>query len=364
MPGTIEEKTLMQSLLDCFSSSKTVIKYVVEKETDGRKKYEIPLNNVEEWWKLLFSKNIVALSIGPRSQTKTLSRDALSAFVRHVVNDKNKSILEKNLVPHFRGPHCRELISGEVSHLEQTIDLGVRAAKSVWPPRSDTLPGERLKASDEVQIHYEDAIRFLMQLFCGAPYEILLARYAWFAACIRTSAPIVEHYTTHQVLSIFACALILCLNIEETADINTNIESYIRSVIPLPEEEAQPGGEAAPQGRAYAAERVGYGMVQPQKESPAAADMELTINRAAFKINHYEIRKNGKPLDENNENAKYITKEIIDAYLADVYNDILGISAQVWTAFNIEQKTQAILIAYRYEESCIHDLTLDPNNRL
>lgn len=362
MPEVFEEKTLLQSLLDCFASSKTVIKYVIERDLNGHKKYDLPLNNIVEWWKLLFSKNIVALSIAPRSHDKQLSKDALSAFVRYIINDKNKSIVEKNLIPHFKGPHCHDLISGEVSHLEHTIDLGVRAAYSSWDAYSDTLSGEKLKESADVQIHYEDAVRFLMQLFCGAPYEILLDRYSWFAECINTSSPEIDHYSTNQILTIFACALILCLNITEVSEVNANIESYIKSVISLPENGETHDEESAPRSKN---ENIGSHQrreSQSKSEKSGSSSMDATILKAALKINLYEIKHGRTPLDES---AELIIKGIIDSIMADLYDDILSISAQLWNQFNIEQKAQAILKAYVHELSSINDLSLtDTNTRI
>lgn len=362
MPEVFEEKTLLQSLLDCFASSKTVIKYVIERDSNGHKKYDLPLNNVVEWWRLLFSKNIVALSIAPRSHDKQLSKDALSAFVRYIVNDKNKSIVEKNLIPHFKGSHCHDLISGEVSHLGHTIDLGVRAAYSSWDAYSDTLPGEKLKESADVQIHYEDAVRFLMQLFCGAPYEILLARYSWFAECINTSTPAIEHYTTNQVLTIFACALILCLNITEVSEVNANIESYIKTVISFPENGENNDEGSTPHSNSEKTEPQQRNESRSNQEGVGATSVDVTIRRAALKINLYEIQHGRKPLDES---AELIIRGIIDSIMADLYDDILSVSAQLWKQFNIEQKAQAILRAYVHELSSIRDLSLtDTNTRI
>lgn len=231
MSETVKEKTLLQSLLDCFSASKTMIEYVFEREVNGQKRYELPLTNVVDWWKIIFSKDIVSLSIAPRSHDKQINKDTLSAFVRSIVNDKNKSVVEKNIIPHLEGTRCIDIISGEVSHLEHTIDLGVRAKYSPWVSSSDRLSSEEMKASEEVRIHYDDAVRFLMQLFCGEPYDILLNKYAWLAECIDASELNVEHYSTNQILSVFACALILCLNITEVPEINNNITTYIKSVI-------------------------------------------------------------------------------------------------------------------------------------
>ena len=357
MPEIIEEKTLLQSLLDCFSSSKTVIKYVFEREINGHRKYELPLNNVVEWWRLLFSKNIVALSIAPRSHDKQLSKDALSAFVRYIVNDKNKSIVEKNMIPHFKGSHCQDLISGEVSHLEHTIDLGVRAAHSSWDLYSDTLPSEKLKESADVQIHYEDAIRFLMQLFCGTPYEILMEKYSWFAECINTSAAAIENYTSNQILTVFACALILCLNITDVSEVNKNIETYVKYVISHHE-----NAEDVEDGTATRKELQQREISPATRETPVSSSIDVTIRKAALKINLYEIQHGRKPLDES---AELIIRGIIDSIMANLYDDILSVSAQLWNQFNIEQKAQAILKAYVHELSSIQDLSLsDTNTRI
>lgn len=347
MPEKNEEMTLLQSLLDCFASSRSMIKYVMEHEVKGHMRYELPLNNVVEWWKLLFSKNLVALSIAPRSHDKKLSKDTLSAFVRHVMNDKNKSVMERNMLPHLGGARYQEMITEEISHLEHTIDLGVRSAHSPWDKFSDSLSGERLKKSEDVQIYYDDAVRFLMELFLGAPYEILLRDYKWFADCVGNMTG-VEDYTQEQILATFACALILCLNVTDSPQINANIESYIRSVF-------EPG-EKSTKEKTDSSEAV-----HEPEEPPDVSVMEGTIKRAALKINMYELSKGRKPLDEG---VELVIDGIIDSILMDLYVDILGVSAQLWKAFDIEQKAQTILRAYVHELSSIRDLSNDPNPSL
>lgn len=362
MPEKTEGKTLLKSLLDCFSSAKSIIKYVVEHEINGRKRYELPLDNVVEWWKLLFSKNIVALSIAPRSQTKQLSKDTLSSFVRYVINDKNNSVVEKNFIPHFAGPRCRDLISEEVTHLEHTLDLGVRAAHSPWDNYADSISCERMKESSEVQIHYEDALKFLMQLFMGIPYEILLKKYSWFADCISlTSDSKPVEYTSEQIISIFACALILCLNITELPQINDNIEAYIKSVLsfngdgegPTRDESAK---DSLPK-EAHTSESVAI-----VNSDSNRTNINTTIKKAALKINLYEIQQGRKPLGVGLEP---VIMDIIDSIMEDLYADILRVSAQLWQDFNIEQKAQTILKAYIHELRSISDLSLsDANSRI
>ena len=88
---------------------------------------------------------------------------------------------------------------------------------------------------------------------------------------------------------------------------------------------------------------------------------DITVKKAALKINLYEIQQGRKPLDEG---AELIISDIIDAIMENLYDDILSVSAQLWKDFDIEQKAQTILKAYIYELSSIRDLSMsDSNNK-
>ena len=330
MPDKGKEMTLLQSLLDCFSASKTMIKYVIERERNGHIEYELPLNDIKAWWQLLFSRDLVALSVAPRSHDKQLSKDALSAFVRHTVNDKNKSIVEKNLIPHLKGARCAGLISDEVSHLEHTIDLGVRAANSPWGKYSDSILSAKMKESADIQVYYEDAVRFLMQLFFEVPYKILKTDYSWFADCVDVSKDSAEKYTTTQIITVFACALILCLNVQDDPSINKNIESYISSALESPQQ------QRIPEERDTVAKR---------KPIPPAEINEL-VDLARHKISVYEVRELRTPLHDEDVQIIYI---IIELILADYYKDILHISAGQWLNSSNELRAHDILSAYIHE---------------
>lgn len=238
MPESTKEATLLHALLECFSASKTTIRYVIEKEREGKLVYEVPAENYVDWWPILFSKNLVALSIAPRSHDQSLSKDALSALVRKVLNDKSKSIFEKNLKPRLAGTKCCDLIVEEVDHLSHTIELGVRAFHSPYGPYQQEIPAKDLKGADEVQIFINEAIEFWEQLFLDKPFQILSQNNDWFVNCIpdleESKTP---HYSKHQVLSMIACALIIGLNITDCQQINANLANYIKNVFTQETEE-------------------------------------------------------------------------------------------------------------------------------
>ena len=219
--------TLLKSLMKCFSASKSDICYVVK----NGNKYCMPPENVVEWWKLLYCKNIVALSIAPQSHNRQLSQDALSAFVRKVVNDKNKNIVETNLNPRLmRSSKCTELIIEEIEHLGETIELGVRAKHSPCDKYTHEIRENELKSLTDVKIFMDEAIEFLEHLFFATPFGIIKQENSWFVNSIpKLEKEKGEHYTKEQVLMMLACALILGLNVNDLPQINSNIKEFIVS---------------------------------------------------------------------------------------------------------------------------------------
>lgn len=352
MPKKQEETTLLQSLFDCFASSKTVIRYVFERESDGHVKYTLPLNNVIDTWELVYSKSIVSLSIAPRSHSKKLSKDSLSAFTRHDFNDKNKSIVEKNILPHFSGPKCSDLLSEEVLHLNHTIDLGVRAAQSPWERYADSLPGEKLKGSEEVQIFFDDAVSFLMHLFLGEPYEILSRKYPWFARIVSPAGnPEIQRFSNQQVLSLFACALVLSLNVTDSAQINDNIDAFLRSVFSGELSGSDPE-EASPPAKKEEEE-------PPHTASASFGSAPRTDNddviRVASKMIHFRDKRHPKIGAE----MELEIRDIIDDLEQGVYEDFFGISAKLWEEYDKKTRAQTIYNIYEIFSDDSYDLTTD-----
>lgn len=117
------------------------------------------------------------------------------------------------------------------------------------------------------------------------------------------------------------------------------------------------GEEAVP---ASAAEEV-RNTNEKKRKIVTRSVKDITVKKAALKINLYEIQQGRKPLDEG---AELIISDIIDAIMENLYDDILSVSAQLWKDFDIEQKAQTILKAYIYELSSIRDLSMsDSNNK-
>ena len=231
MPSEKKEVTLLKTLIDCFSSSKTLIRYVVRKEKGNKVIYELPNENLVEWWKLLYSRAIVSLSIAPKSNNKQLSKDALSSFANKKNNSKNTNILKTNIIPHLSCSKCEDLICEEIEHLAQTIELGVRAKHSPIDRYSKSISPNLLKPASEVEIFIEEAIEFLYQLFMESPYEILSEENPWFVAPITSTKTSEEkNISQEQVLALYASALVLGLNVDDLPDINGNIEKFIKSV--------------------------------------------------------------------------------------------------------------------------------------
>lgn len=319
MPETTKETTLLHSLLECFSSSKTVIRYVIEKDRDGKLVYEVPAENYVEWWPILFSKNLVSLSIAPRSHDKSLSKDALSAFVRKVINDKNKSIFEKNLKPRLAGAKCCDLIVEEVDHLSHTIEMGVRAFHSPYDPYKQEIPAKDLKGADEVQIFISEAIEFLEQLFLGEPFEILSHENNWFVDCI----PDLEkdesrHFTKKQILSMLACALIISLNITNQPEINDNVMNYISEVF-----SDKPKAPEASSANASTTETRGAVPVSESHETIYADEDQEVLRKTSMLIS----RSTKVPVDDSL--LKEVT-DIIDAWKKS--------SMHIWKTLTEKQK--------------------------
>ena len=317
-----KDMTLLQSLLEIFSSSESLIRYVVEKKHNEKITYERPSKNVVEWWKLLYCKSIVALSVAPQSQDQQLSKDALSAFVRKVINDKNKSIVEKRLNPRLMSSKCGELISEEIEHLEQTIQLGVRAAHSPYDTYTLKIQEASLKHYDDVKIFIDEAIEFLEQLFFGVPLEIITKEHMWFAKTI--SEPLrdrASRYTKEQILSMIACSLVLALNVSELPEINSNIEEFLRSVFSREEKipaSVQDTDTAEPEAEIYkGGNNSDFSRLEEDRE---------VLRKSTFLIS----RATGKNQDE--------LVEEIEALIQSWRTSMLD----VWKTFSVKQKIQHI----------------------
>ena len=233
MASNTDDVTLLQAIRDCFSSSKACIKYVSEKEINGEQVFVTFYNNWIEWWQILFSKDIVSLTIAPGSFDKKLSKDVLSVFSKGIVNDKNNYILDANIIPHLTGKRGMKLIDNEKAHLKNVIDLGVRAKNSKGANDERQISGKDLKPSSDVRLYYQDALDFLMQQFLQSPYEILKKEHPWFIDCIDDFvSKDAEEYPEEHVITLYACALILCLNLKKTQEINDNIKRCLESVFP------------------------------------------------------------------------------------------------------------------------------------
>lgn len=89
-------------------------------------------------------------------------------------------------------------------------------------------------------------------------------------------------------------------------------------------------------------------------EKPPSSSIEKAIRLAGLKIDAYEITQGRKPLGAE---AEKMIRDIIDAVMDNLFDDILGISARVWSEYNFMQQAQAIVRVYINEMSSIHDYT-------
>lgn len=84
--------------------------------------------------------------------------------------------------------------------------------------------------------------------------------------------------------------------------------------------------------------------------------IEAAIKRARISISTFEVSQGRAPVGVA---VELLIRDIIDGFLDDLYSDILGISARVWKEYAVDQKAQAILLAYVHELNIIRDLTFD-----
>lgn len=87
--------------------------------------------------------------------------------------------------------------------------------------------------------------------------------------------------------------------------------------------------------------------------------IEAAIKRARISISTFEVSQGRSPVGVA---VEPLIRDIIDGFIDDLYSDILGISARVWREYAVDQKAQAILMAYVHELNIIRDLTLDNAN--
>lgn len=83
--------------------------------------------------------------------------------------------------------------------------------------------------------------------------------------------------------------------------------------------------------------------------------IEAAIKRARISISTFEVSQGRSPVGVA---VEPLIRDIIDGFIDDLYSDILGISARVWREYAVDQKAQAILMAYVHELNIIRDLTL------
>ena len=370
MSGSEKAITLLQSLFECFDNAQSLIMFVFKEEFEGRIKYTIPLKNIKDSWKLIYSKSLVTLSIAPRSHDKMLSDDALGSIKRHVINDKNKSII-KRIAPLLAKTQCSEILNEEIEHLMVTVDLGVRIKESFRGPRKSN--GERdyytpndIKTSDDVHILFDEAIHFLMGLFMDKPYEVLKLDYPWFAEIISPAENgDINSFSNEQVLAIFASALVLCFNIPHKEvnpihqEINGRIDNFLRAVIHTAPDSKSSGiipENNTIEGTLYPASNSSSTVISPELKD------HTDVIRVAAQMIHFGD-KNHPELGARLEID--ITDTIIPSFEEGVYEVFLGISAKAWADYNKTLRAKAIFLAYEFLSG--EDITLilsDTNSRL
>lgn len=94
-------------------------------------------------------------------------------------------------------------------------------------------------------------------------------------------------------------------------------------------------------------------------ETSVSISIEAAIKRARISISTFEVSQGRTPVGVA---VEPLIRDIIDGFIDDLYSDILGISARVWREYAVDQKAQAILMAYVHELNIIRDLTLDNAN--
>ena len=227
--------TLFESLLNCFKSSnnKQKIRYV-KKEKDKNCYINIS-NNICDWWKILFSDEIVAF-------TKTndqLKDDRLSCFRRNKLDAKIKKNVKKINDQFSSESLFLGLIKGEIEHLDNTIKLAVKVAHSNWNNTLCKLDINDLTQSN-IDSFYSVALNDLCVLFFDNPFEILAEKHKWFTDIIGDKSNYCSvGFSNEQILTLYACALLLTLNVERIVQIDENIKNYLKSVFPTEESFSQ-----------------------------------------------------------------------------------------------------------------------------
>lgn len=101
------------------------------------------------------------------------------------------------------------------------------------------------------------------------------------------------------------------------------------------------------------------GNIHSSNETTVSISIQAAIKLAGIKISSFEVKEGRPPVGAAIEP---LIEQFIDAFMNEVYSDILGITARAWREFAINQKAEAILLAYVHELNSVRNLTLDDTN--
>lgn len=335
----MDQKEKLESLLDAllryFEDFNAQTPYY-ETSADG-KRY-VPViqgdnRSILAFWELLFCREIRALSIAPRSRSKSLNKDALGALRRNVINDKSKSIIQRNLIPHFSNSRGPEVMEAQKNHLLDIIERSIRAkySKKTKDPRrpEDHFIWEYdLKKKEEITVYLYRLIDLLRESFEGEPASLLDKRYHWFYQMIAQAIEegIEDDVSEERFFAILSAALVLSLNFVQNPGVNERIQEFLMRYL-VPRENREGGG------------------IKPQRREIKKNDDEQALYKSAIFVK----RRFGRDVD----------KGLVEELETIIYALILEITKEVWSSYSLSQKVQVILDEYQEVMELDQELSRD-----
>ena len=317
-------KSLLDALLRYFEDFNGEVPYF-EPTKDGSRYVEVihgDSRSILTFWELLFCQDINALSIAPRSRSKTLNKDALGALRRNVINDKSQAIIRRNYVPHFSSSRGSVVMEEQKKHLREMVEKSLQAKyskKTRDPRRSEDhfVWTKDLKSREEVTVYLYQIIDLLREAFQREPSQILNEKYHWFYQLVQDAieAGIEDDSSEERFFAVLAATLVLSLNFVQDEGVNERIQEFLlRYLAPKTQEEKKK-----------------LSFLQKTEREPS------DDKQALYKSAIFVKRRFGRDLDQG----------LVEELETIIYALILQLTEEVWSKYSLSQKIQVILDEYQ-----------------